>query len=313
MLIGPIRDAERSELVGVASRDAEKAKAYAKEHEIDKAYESYEALLADPEIDVVYIALPNALHAEWIVKAAEAGKHVLCEKPLVTSLEDLDRVEAAAVANKVTVFEAFMSLHHPQVATIRSMIGEGKLGRLQAFKGWLAYNLPEGANDVRLDPTLDGGALWDVGVYPNSLAITLNGGEAPVEVWAQQVEGESGVDVATVAQLKFASGFVAQISCGFRSPYHEGAQLVGEKGIVAGSWQPFLAGENCSFDFSPLEGDAESIALPGANAYLKEVEAMEACVLDGAAPVISLAQSRAFLSSALAICESAQTKSVVRL
>ena len=118
-LIDPIRWAGRSELVTVASRNQAKAEAYAQEKGIPKAYGSYEALLADPDIDAVYISLPNTLHCEWTVKAAAAGKHVLCEKPITPTLAELDEVEAAAKANNVTVFEAFMYLHHPQTQKSR--------------------------------------------------------------------------------------------------------------------------------------------------------------------------------------------------
>src|SRR5262245_19458484 len=118
-LIEPIRQAERSELVAVASRDGAKAQAYAQEKGIPKAHSSYEALLVDPNVDVLYLSLPNSLHCEWTVKAAQAGKHVLCEKPVVTTLAELDQVEAAAAANGVTIFEAFMYLHHPQTRKVK--------------------------------------------------------------------------------------------------------------------------------------------------------------------------------------------------
>ena len=124
-LIAPLQRAERSELVAVASRDSAKASAYAKEYGIPQAYGSYEALLADPEIDAIYNPLPNLLHREWTVKAADAGKHVLCEKPLVTTLADFDEVSAAAARNKVTIFEAFMYLHHPQTLTVLDLVRAG--------------------------------------------------------------------------------------------------------------------------------------------------------------------------------------------
>ena len=203
-LINPIRQAERSELVAVASRDAGKAKAYAAEWNIPKAYGSYEALLAAPDIDVIYISLPNALHCEWTVKAAQAGKHVLCEKPITITLEELDQVERAASANGVTVFEAFMYLHHPQTRRAQELIQAGKIGQVQQINSWFHFYLPpERAENIRLSAALSGGSLWDVGVYPNSMAITMAGAGAPVEVYADQIIGETGVDVAMRAQLKF--------------------------------------------------------------------------------------------------------------
>jgi D-xylose 1-dehydrogenase (NADP+, D-xylono-1,5-lactone-forming) len=314
-LIGPLKQAKRSELAAVASRDAERVAEYARKHEIPKAYASYEALLADPEIDAVYISLPNSLHAEWTVKAAQAGKHVLCEKPLVVALDELDRVEAAAAAAGVTVFEAFMYLHHPQTRRALEMVQSGRLGTLQTIESWFNFNLPpENAKNVRLQANLTGGSLWDVGVYPNSLAIVMAGGQAPAEVWAQQITGESGVDVGMRAQLRFANGVVAQISSGFRTPFREAAYLVGNTGIlqVVEPWKPGVAGAESTMIFTGVDNGKETIVTPAINPYACEVEAMEACVLDGAAPVVPLALSRAFARSVLAIYESARTGRVVK-
>jgi predicted dehydrogenase len=183
-LIGPIKQAERSELVAVASRSLDKASAFAQENGIPQAYGSYEELLADPTIDVVYIPLPNSLHCEWTVKAAEAGKHVLCEKPLVTTMQEMDRIEAAAGANNVTVFEAFMYLNHPQMLKVKEMIAEGRLGNLRFITSWMGFYLPPENNwDFRLNPAMGGGSMWDTGVYPNSLCVSLAG--LPEEVWAR--------------------------------------------------------------------------------------------------------------------------------
>ena len=175
-LIGPLQTAARSQLAAVASRDHGKAAAYAAEHHIPKAFGSYEELLADPEIDAVYISLPNSMHAEWTIKAAQAGKHVLCEKPLVVSLAELDQVEAAAAKAGVTVFEAFMYLHHPQTRQALEMVRSGKLGKLQTINSWFNFYLPPvQAQNVRLQAGLTGGAMWDVGVYPNSVSIVMAG------------------------------------------------------------------------------------------------------------------------------------------
>ncbi|MBE7549926.1 MAG: Gfo/Idh/MocA family oxidoreductase [Anaerolineales bacterium] len=315
-VIEPIRQASRSELVGVASRSLDKAQAYAQAKGIPKAYSSYEALLADPAIDVIYNPLPNTLHCEWTVKAAEAGKHVLCEKPITPTLAELDQVEAAARVNKVTVFEAFMYLHHPQTLQVKEMIQAGKLGSLQLIHSWFAYYLPpEDSQNIRLAPHLAGGSLWDVGVYPNSLAIVMAGVGAPVEVWASQSIGETGVDVSFIGQMKFANGVIAQISCGFRTPFHEGVHLIGDAGMIQilEPWKPGLAGKNSNLIYTTRDDSKETLVIPAANPYLAEVEAMEACILDGAEPVIPLSLSRDFLRSVLALYESARTGQVVKL
>jgi len=315
-LIGPIKEASRSSLSAVASRDWGKAAAYAVEHRIDKAYGSYEELLSDPEIDAVYISLPNALHAEWTVKAAQAGKHVLCEKPLVVSLDELTLVEQAAVGGNVTVFEAFMYLHHPQTRGALDMVRSGKLGKLQTINSWFNFYLPPAqAQNVRLQSGLTGGAMWDVGVYPNSLAIVMADCGAPVAVWAQEESGESGVDVAMRAQLHFANGVVAQISSGFRTPFREAAYLVGDQGMlnIVEPWKPGAKGQESAMQFTGLDGASETIVTPPVNPYLCEVQAMEACILDGAAPIVPLSLSRDFARSAVAIYESARTGRVVTL
>jgi predicted dehydrogenase len=315
-LIEPIRQAGRSDLVAVASRSLAKAQAYAQEKGIPKAHGSYQELLADPEVDALYISLPNTLHCEWTVKAAEAGKHVLCEKPIVPTLAELERAEAAARVYSVTIFEAFMYLHHPQTLKVKQLIRDGQLGQLQLINSWFAYPLPpEDRANIRLNPDLAGGSLWDVGVYPNSLAIVMAGAGAPVEVWASQIRGETGVDVSLIAQMKFANGVMAQISSGFRSPFREGAQIVGSEGMIriAEPWKPHLSGRGSQLVFNRQDGAEETMTVPHKDPYLDEVEAMEACVLDGAEPVVTLSQSRDFLRTVLALYQSAETGQPVTL
>jgi D-xylose 1-dehydrogenase (NADP+, D-xylono-1,5-lactone-forming) len=315
-LIGPIQASPRSELTAVASRDIERARVYAAEHGISKAHGSYEALLADPAIDAIYLSLPNGLHAKWAIQAMQAGKHVLCEKPLVVSMAEFEQVEAAARASGMMIFEAFMYLHHPQTRQALEMVRSGRLGKVQLVNSWFNFHLPpDRTANVRLKADLTGGSAWDVGVYPNSLTITMLGEGAPVEVWAQQTIGESGVDVGMIAQLRFASGAVAQISSGFRTPFREAVYLTGERGIlhIHEPWKPGLAGAESVMSLTDLDNRSERILTPAVDPYLCEVQAMEACVLDGAAPVVSLQDSRNFLRSMLAIYKSARTGQVVRV
>jgi predicted dehydrogenase len=315
-LIAPIRSAARSELAAVASRDLNKARAYAAQKGIPTAYGSYEELLADPAIDAVYISLPNALHCEWTIKAADAGKHILCEKPIAVTLEELEQMAQAAQDNGVTLVEAFMYLHHPQTRQALALIADGALGELQLVQSWFHFYLPpENATNIRLSAPLSGGSLWDVGVYPNSLSITMLGGHAPEAVWASQIIGESGVDVAMRGQLHFAGGRVAQISSGFRTPFREGAHIMGDRGIlhIPEPWKPGLTGRDSTMLLTRQDGSQETITTPAINPYLCEVQAMEACLLDGAAPVVTLEHSRAFLRSALALYSAARSGELVRL
>jgi xylose dehydrogenase (NAD/NADP) len=315
-LIGPIKQAKRSELAAVASRDLDKASAFAQENGIPQAYGNYEELLADPTIDVVYIPLPNHLHCDWTVKVAEAGKHVLCEKPLVTTMAEMNRIEAAASANNIIVFEAFMYLNHPQMLKVREMIAGGKLGSLQSITSWMGFYLsPENDWDFRLNPAMGGGSMWDTGVYPNSLSISLAG--LPKEVWARQTLGESGVDVAFDAQMRFSSGVVAQLSTGFRSPIRDGAYIVGDKGAIHLSdpwrWRRGTPNQDSQIVFTSIDSEEQEVTVVTANPFLCELEAMEACVLDDAVPNVPLSLSRDFLRCALALFESARTGQVVEL
>ncbi len=313
-LITPIREAERSELAAVASRDSARANAYAEEKGIPRAIVGYEAMLEDPDIDVIYIPLPNSLHAEWAVRAADAGKHVLVEKPASVTLEGLNQMEYAAKRNGVTIFEAFMYLHHPQTQLAKKMIEDGKLGTLQTVSSWFHFFLPpEDSDNIRLNAELVGGGLWDVGVYPNSMAVYMFGKGAPKRIWAEQLIGETGVDVAMRAQMSFADEGVAQVSCGFRTPMRQGTHIVGDKGIltIPEPWKPGVEGEDSVMIFEPRDGSVEEIVTPAINPYLCEVQAMEACVLDGADPVVSLDLSREFLLSALGQYESADSGEII--
>lgn len=315
-LIGPIRQSERSELVAVASRSKNTAEAYAAEKGIPKAIAGYEALLEDPDVDVIYNPLPNSMHAEWTVRAAEAGKHVLCEKPASVTLDGLNQMSEAARENNVTVFEAFMYLHHPQTQRAKEIIESGQLGTIQTVQSWFHFYLrPEDSNNIRLNKELVGGGLWDVGVYPNSLAIYMIGDGAPAEIWAQQIVGETGVDVAMRSQLRFNSGSVAQLSSGFRSPFREGAHIVGEFGtlVIPQPWKPGESGDDNVMTLTTHKGQREEIVTPAISPYLCEVRAMEACVLDDAEPVVPLSLSHQFLLSVLSQYESARSGKVVAI
>ena len=319
-MVGPMQRSARSRLVAVASRSLEKAEAYAAANNIPQAYGSYEELVEDPEIDAVYNPLPNTLHAEWTIRAARTGKHVMCEKPLVTRLEDLEAVEAAAREHRVTVFEAVSFLHHPQIQAIRQMIAEGRLGEVELVMCWDAFCLsPEDRGNIRLQPELAGGGLWDVGVYPNAFAIALAGGTPPSQVWAQQTVGPTGVDLTLIGQMRFPNRMVAQISCGMQSAPRRGAQIIGTRGMLtvldhlSGAEWPGNSPHEGSLTFTGTDRNREVIRIPAVDAYEAEVKAMEACILDGTDPVVSLDLSRSFLRSVLALYQSARTGQLVAL
>ena len=184
MLIPPLKASPDNRLVAVASRELARGEEYAREWGIGRVHGSYEALLADPEIDAVYIPLPNHLHAEWTIKAARAGKHVLCEKPLALTVADVDAMVSACREAGVVLAEAFMYRHHPQTLKVKQLLDEGAIGTLRYLRGAFTFELSR-PNDVRLRPEWGGGCLWDVGCYPVSFARHLVGQE-PLEVYGSR-------------------------------------------------------------------------------------------------------------------------------
>lgn len=306
-VIPALRASVRNRLVAVASRRPGPAQAYAKEWGIGRAHGSYEELLADPEVDVVYVPLPNALHAEWTLRAIRAGKHVLCEKPICTSVEDVDAVTQAARGAGVVVAEAFMYRHHPQTARVVEMVRSGALGRPRLLRGSFSFSLTR-PGDVRLDPALGGGSLWDVGCYPLGFARTVLGCE-PVRFQGAAQMGPTGVDLTFAAQLVFPGDVLVQFDCSFAAPFRAVMEIVGEEATLAVP-QPFKPGEAAVLVLR--RGDlTESITVPRAGLYEGEVEDLADAILDGKPPRVSLADSRANVAAIVALLASAASGKAV--
>lgn len=310
-LIPAIRVAERGELVAIASRDSERAWAYAEEWEIPQAFGSYEAMLESGSIDAVYISLPNHLHAEWTIRALQAGVHVLCEKPLALTVEEVDEMTAAARENDRVLAEAFMYRYHPQTKMLGKLIQSGKVGRITAVSGIFTFYLDEPDN-VRMIPEYGGGSLWDIGVYPVSLAQFVMGGP-PEWVSGHQVAGETGVDETFAGTLGYSDERIAQISSSFKSPFHIHAEVLGTKGRLDLN-RPFSAmDENRHLRFFSEEGVPEEISVSEKELYLGEVEDIQAAILDGAKPSLSLAESRDHIRTVQALYNSAQAGKIIYL
>lgn len=301
-LIPPLRASSRSELVAIASRSLDRARRYAEQEQIPRAYGSYEAMLADPDIDVVYNPLPNSLHAEWTIKAALAGKHVLCEKPLGVTVAQVDAMAQAAHEAGVVVAEAFMYRHHPQTLKVKELVDSGAIGRLRLVRGAFTFTLSRTV-DVRLDPALGGGGTWDVGCYPISYARYAIGSE-PLEAFGWQGVGASGVDEAFAGQLRFADGVYAQFDCGFRAPFRAHLEIVGSDGAIDVA-HPFKPGLDEQIHVT--RGDRmETIVIPGQELYVGEVEDMADAILNGQAPRVSLQDSRGNVAAIVALLRSAR-------
>ena len=279
-LLAAAEKTDAAEVVAVASRDLDRAEAYAVEHGISRSHGSYEALLEDSEVDAVYISLPNSLHVEWSVRALAAGKHVLCEKPLTRSPEEAEYAfEAADRAGRI-LMEAFMWRHSPQTAKLAQLVEGGVIGELQLVRATFSFPL-EGRRNIRLDPDLGGGALMDVGAYCVSAARLLAG--EPERVYGEQVIGDSGVDVLFTGVLRFPRGVLAEIDAGMYLPRRDGLEAVGTEGSLVIS-DPWLAQR---LVLNLRRGESrEEIALPPADPYRLELENMCAAIGGEAKPLL---------------------------
>jgi D-xylose 1-dehydrogenase (NADP+, D-xylono-1,5-lactone-forming) len=301
-LIPPLRVSKRNHLLAVGSRSQESVDVYAREWKIPRRHGSYEALLGDPEIDVIYNSLPNHLHAEWTIKAVEAGKHVLCEKPFALSVEEVDAIQAAARKHGRVVAEAFMYRHHPQTLKVQELVKNGSLGTVKLIRGSFSYILTR-EGDARVNPEWGGGSIWDVGCYPISYTRTVLG-EAPLEMFGWQVTGQTGIDETFVGQMRFDNDIYAQFDSSFAIPFHAFMEIIGSEGML-NIPNPFKPGMDEKMYLT--RGDkVETIKIKGQELYLGEVEDMADAILLGQKPLVSLDDSRANVAVIRGLLESAR-------
>ena len=228
-LIPGAHASEKVGLLAVASRDKNRAEAYADEWEIPRAYGSYEDLLADPEIEAVYISLPNTMHVEWSIKALEAGKHVLCEKPLTRHPEEADAAFDVAERTGRLLSEAFMYRHNPQTAKVVELVRGGAIGELRLIRSAFSYGLYDFEN-IRLRTDVEGGALMDVGCY-NVSGSRLLGGE-PERVWGEAWYGPSGTDWIFTGTLRLPGDVIATFDCGTALVERDELEAIGSEGSL---------------------------------------------------------------------------------
>jgi predicted dehydrogenase len=289
-LLGGARDSDLVEIVGVGSRDRARAEAYARERGLERAYGSYDEVLADPEIDAVYVALPNAFHVEWSIRALDAGKHVLSEKPLSLNPAEVERAFDAAERAGRLLMEGFMYRHHPQTKKLKQLVDEGAIGELRLVRTQFSFTLDR-PNDVRWDPEIGGGALLDLGCYCVSSSRLLAG--EPELVHAQQTLAPSGADARFAATMRFPGGVLGHFDCAFDLPLRTELEAVGSVGSLFMP-QPFVA------DDVDLElrrgGEVERLPRASANRYQCELENFSRAVHGDEEPLLgreeSLAQAR---------------------
>ncbi len=277
LVLAGARASDAVEAVAVASRDAGRAAAYAREHGLERAHGSYEALLADPDVDAVYISLPNSMHVDWSVRALEAGKHVLCEKPLARRPEDVERAFDAADRAGRVLAEAFMYRHHPQAARVAELVRGGAIGGLRAIRASFSFPLADLEN-VRMRPELDGGSLMDVGCYCVSGARLLAG--EPERVYGEQRLGPTGVDTTFVGTLCFPGDVVATFHSSMDLPPRQELEALGTEGtlLVQAPWRVDLGGDLL------LEG--ERVDVPEADSYRLELEDLAAAIAGEREPLL---------------------------
>jgi predicted dehydrogenase len=229
-----IRSARNGELVAVASRDEERARAFAESEGIPAWHAGYPALLDDPGVDAVYVPLPNSEHREWTIRALERGKHVLCEKPLGLGAAECREMQAAADANGRVLMEAFMYRFHPRTERLLERVRAGDVGEVRMVRSAFGFHLAD-RSDIRMRPDLGGGALMDVGCYCVNVSRTIAGVE-PAEVQAFARWSEGGVDEELVGTLRFGSGIVAHFDCSFTMPVRQFVEVAGTGGSLEAPW-----------------------------------------------------------------------------
>jgi len=279
-LINAIRESVDGEVAAVASRDADKARAFAEEMNIPRALDSYEALLADPAIDAIYIPLPISMHREWSLRCLEAGKPVLCEKPLCANEKDAREVLEAFHQAGVLISEGYMYLHNPLHHRVRELIRSGAIGELRFIQSTFNISLPK--DDIRFRPEMGGGALLDLGCYCVGISRFLTG-EEPLESHGSFAIGkDSGVDESATGIMKFPGGALATFACSMVSAFDISYQVFGSTGRILVDKGGMVAWPGETFSIKLWKGDDyEEISLPPFNHYTAQVDAFNQTLLEG--------------------------------
>ena len=307
LLIPPAKASPKLDVVAVASRDSARAQAYAREWEIPRAHGTYEALLDDPDVEAVYISLPNSLHVEWSIKALEAGKHVLVEKPFDKQPERVEEAFNAAERAGRFLMEAFMYRHNPQTQRLTELVEGGAIGNPQTIRAAFSYSLYDPEN-VRLRADVEGGALMDVGCYCVS-GSRLLGGE-PTRVFGEQLVGPTGVDVRFHGTMRFPSGVVSQWDCGMVMPERDELEVIGDEAslFLDDPW-------HCRTPVIELRrgGDGERIELEPVDSYGLELENLSDAIRGVGEPLLGREDAVGQARAIDALFRSAEHAAVVEL
>ncbi|MGG4142556.1 Gfo/Idh/MocA family oxidoreductase [Paenibacillus algorifonticola] len=275
---------ELNEVAAIASRDGDKAKQTAEQLQIPTAYDSYEALLADSSIDVIYIPLPNHLHKEWAIKAAAAGKHILCEKPLALTAHEAAEMAEAADQAGVLLSEAFMYRYHPRYETIKDLIANGAIGEVRGIRSAFTFNNAGDKANVRYRKAWGGGSLYDVGCYPINAARLLLGKEPEaVTVNAQFSPEHDDVDMMASGLIEFEGNVSLTFDCGMWSAFRNPLEILGSDGIIEVPSAFVTPTPESGTIFVTSGGERKEVEVPYVNAYTEQADHMARAITEGKA------------------------------
>ena len=289
LVLAGAAESEGVDVIAVASRDDAKAEAYAREKGIERAYGSYEALLEDSDVEAVYVSLPNSMHAEWSIRALEAGKHVLCEKPFARRAEQVVQAFEVAERHDRLLMEAFMYRHNPQTRRLKELVEQGAIGRLRHVRAAFSFAMDDPEVNVRNDAQLEGGALMDTGCYCVS-GIRLLAGE-PERVYGERETGSSGVDVRFAATMRFPGDVTAQFDCAIVLFARGELEAVGEAGslLLADPWHAREPLIELRLAASPVQ--VERIETEVAQPYRLELENLSDAIRGQLEPLLGRADA----------------------
>lgn len=311
-MIPAFKKANHAELVGIASSSGT-AKETAAVYEIPKYYDSYQGLLDDPEINAVYIPLPNHLHKEWVIKTAAAGKHVLCEKPAALNAEETKDMIDECASHNVLFMEAFMYQFHPQHEMVKKLISEGVIGNVNFMRAHFSAFVDKASSNFRLFKNMGGGSVYDVGCYcMHAFRNILN--SEPVEIFARsQPDAELKIDMTTTVSMLMENGIQAVFDCSFEQQYREKYEVVGEKGTieVLYPFRPDLHG-TAIINVMDEEGNITEYRVEG-DQYVLQVEHFSNCILTGQIPQYTVDNSINNMKAIDAVYRSIEEKKQVNL
>ena len=308
------RESKTSEIVSISSRTIEKARQIAQNHNIDRWYGSYTEQLMDPGIDAIINSLPNSMHCEWTVRAAEAGKHVLCEKPLAVSAEECQRMIDAANANNVVLVEAFTHRWNPHMRKARQLVSEGVIGEIQTVDSALCFNVIEPDGTIRFSEALAGGALWDAGSYAVYAVRFVMSAEPTHVIGYSHDSGNWGVDTTFSGTMKFNNGAIGNITTNMQQPFRCFITIHGSAGQIE---IPNMFDDSGPIVIKRGDGrtsrDEQVIAVPAPNRFVVQLDEFTQCVLTGEKPEFPAEDGLANTTVLEALYESANSGASVSL